>query len=267
MREYLPRFIQEIIRHRKLIFTLAVRDLRSSHLGSVLGIFWLFAEPAIYMFIMWFIFSFTMGLRPSGDRPYLPWLMTGMITWLFFSACLSQSVSVFRSFEYLLKVREIEAAIIPSIKILSTLLLHFVFIAMLIVLLLVSGETISVYWLQTIYYIVCLVVLSYGLILGIASIHLFIKDMASVVSLTLQIGFWASPIFWDLGRFSEKYHVIIKANPIYYVISGYRNSFLFHKPFWSEPTYTVYFWCLVLCLNFGGWRVYRRLRPTFGDVL
>ncbi|MGC3347919.1 ABC transporter permease, partial [Enterococcus faecium] len=60
---------------------------------------------------------------------------------------------------------------------------------------------------------------------------------------------------------------ILKLNPLYYVVQGYRESFLSEARFWEHGTYTLYFWVFTLVMFVIGSAVLRRLKPHFSDVL
>ena len=60
---------------------------------------------------------------------------------------------------------------------------------------------------------------------------------------------------------------LIKLNPVYYIIEGYRNSMIYHKWFWEDMSGTLYFWTITLIIFAIGSITFRRLRPHFADVL
>jgi ABC-type polysaccharide/polyol phosphate export permease len=67
--------------------------------------------------------------------------------------------------------------------------------------------------------------------------------------------------------FSPKTIFILKFNPIYYIVQGYRQSFLYGQPFWMSWRYTLYFWTLTFICFIVGITVFRKLRPHFADVV
>ena len=101
----------------------------------------------------------------------------------------------------------------------------------------------------------------------LSAIAAFIPDMINVVSIIIQIGFWATPIFWNPDDMGTAVQTILKFNPMFYVCQGYRESFIYEIGFWSHPLYTVYFWLFVLIILIFGIRTFIKLRPQFDDVL
>jgi teichoic acid transport system permease protein len=57
------------------------------------------------------------------------------------------------------------------------------------------------------------------------------------------------------------------ANPIYYFIKGYRDTFLGGEWFFENMTYTGYFWFVMLILVFLGAFVFNKLKNEFSDIL
>jgi lipopolysaccharide transport system permease protein/teichoic acid transport system permease protein len=134
-------------------------------------------------------------------------------------------------------------------------------------LILLHGMPFSVYWFQALYYFVAMSTLALGLSWIFSSVNVFARDAGQIVSIILQFGFWGTPIFWDIGIMPEKLHFIIKLNPMYYIVQGYRDSFIYFIPFWKHPEMTIYFWTIAISFFVTGALIFRRLRPHFADVL
>ena len=60
---------------------------------------------------------------------------------------------------------------------------------------------------------------------------------------------------------------IIKLNPFYYIVEGYRDCFINHIGFWENWQMTIYFWCVALAIFGIGVFLFRRLKPHFADIL
>jgi len=85
--------------------------------------------------------------------------------------------------------------------------------------------------------------------------------------MVLQFGFWLTPIFWNISMVPQQYQWIIKLNPLFYIIEGYRNSMIYHKWFWQDLHTTLYFWVVTGVFFVVGALTFRKLRPHFADVL
>ena len=52
----------------------------------------------------------------------------------------------------------------------------------------------------------------------VASLHVFLRDTAQVLSVILTFWFWATPIFIEEGKFPKSARFLLHANPMYYAV-------------------------------------------------
>jgi len=260
-------FIKLIINQRDLIFDMARREVRDRYIGSLLGFVWTFIQPVTMIFVFWFVFSVGFKSHPLGNVPFVVWLTAGMAAWFVFADIVTGSSIAVTSNTNLIKKTLFHAEILPVVKICSSLITHCIFLTVLFGLIILQDMPFSVYYLQFIYYAFCLCILALGLGWIFSSLNVFIRDIGQIVNIVIQIGFWATPIFWDIHIMSKKIQMILKLNPMAYVIQGYRESFIYFVPFWDHPYETLYFWTLTLTVFIAGALVFQRLKYQFADVL
>jgi len=260
-------FIKEIFEKREQIATLTKRDFQDRYTGSFLGVLWAFIQPLAMMLIMWGVFTLGLKVQPSGSVPFVAYLFTGMIAYNFFADTVSANAGVIQAYSFLVKKVKFRVAILPMVKINSGLLLHGVFLLIVMPILWASGVTPSLYWFQVLYYLAALLVLILGLSWLLAAIGVFIRDIVHVIGVLTTFGFWLTPIFWNLEMVPEPYRPYLKVNPLYYIVQGYRDSFIHHIPFWSYPLYTLYYWGVTAIIFLLGITVFKKLRPHFADVI
>lgn len=174
---------------------------------------------------------------------------------------------VFREYTYLVKKVVFNIRILPTTKILSNLYTHLFFILIGIAVALINGIYPSAMSLQLIYYLFCMCAFLTGLTWLTASIQPFLPDIMQLITIVLQLIMWTLPILWSPNQFDSGLVSILKLNPLYYVVQGYRESFLSEAWFWEHGTYTLYFWVFTLVMFVIGSAVFRRLKPHFSDVL
>ena len=261
------KFNRLLIRHRYLIISMAKREIATQYVGSFLGFVWTFIKPLVMISVFWFIFSVGFRSRPMGDIPFVVWLAAGMAPWFCFTDIVMNSTGAVVGAAALVKKTLFPSQILPVIKLLSGLMTHAVFLTILIGLLLFQGMPFSLKMLQFVYYLFCFSMLALGISWIVSALHVFVRDVGQIVAVFLQVGFWATAIFWDMNMMSPKIQMWLKLNPVYYVVQGYRESFLTFVPFWHHGLYTLYFWLVTLCALLGGAYVFRKLKPQFADVL
>jgi lipopolysaccharide transport system permease protein/teichoic acid transport system permease protein len=129
------------------------------------------------------------------------------------------------------------------------------------------GYAPDIYSLQVVYYLFSSIVLMLGISWMTSSLVIFLRDIGQVIGMFLQFGFWLTPVFWSLKTVPERYHLIVKLNPLYYITEGYRDSFFYKTWFWEHQGQTTYFWVTTAIIFVSGAVIFRKLRPHFADVL
>jgi len=260
-------FFTEIIKSRKLIFELAKNDFKKHYLGSYLGVVWSFVQPTSTIAVLWFVFQVGFRTAPVNNFPFILWLISGLVPWFFVSEVLAQGTNSVLENGYLVSKVVFRVSTLPIVKIISALLVHLVFIVFMFLMFLFYGYRPTIYYLQLIYYVFAAVILLLGITWLTSSLVVFLRDIGQLVSVTLQFGFWITPIVWSYQTVPQKYLPILKLNPFYYLVEGYRDTFVYHRWFWEHAYLTAYYWCITLILFAVGAMVFKRLRPHFADVL
>ncbi|MCY9664843.1 ABC transporter permease [Paenibacillus alginolyticus] len=260
-------FFKDLTNKQRLIFDLSKKDFKSKYLGSYLGIVWGFVQPLIQILIFWFVFQVGFKSTPIDNFPFILWLSTAMIPWFFLSESIQSGTNAILDNSYLVKKVVFQISILPIVKIYSALFVHIFFIVFLNFMFLVYGFSPNIYILQVLYYLICIFFLTLGITLITSSLVIFLKDIGQIIAMLLQFGFWLTPIFYSISTVPERYHKFIKLNPVYYIVEGYRDTFIYHKWFWEHPNLTINFWVITICLLLMGIFIFKKLRPHFADVL
>lgn len=266
IREFI-RFLTDTFRTRRIIFELAKSDFKSKYLGSCLGLLWAFIHPAITILIFWFVFEVGFKLQPVQNFPFVLWLMAGIIPWFMFSDSLSGSSYSVLENSYLVKKVVFRVSVLPLVKILSVLAIHLFLMGLMLAVFIFHGYYPNIHNLQFLYYLFALLVLSLGLSWLTSALIVVVRDVGQLVRMSIQFGFWLTPVFWSADILPKKYRALIYLNPVHYVVEGYRESFITDVWFWEHPLRTIYFWVVATLIFCSGALVFRRLRPHFADVL
>lgn len=140
------RFIKKIgskteilLSNRNILSALIIRDFKGRYLNSFIGLPWAFIQPAVYILVVWF--AFTYGLRTgttSTGIPFGAWLIAGLIPWLFISQTMIVACAAINEYGYLIKKTRFPVILIPVIKIFSGMIVHAIMIACILLLFLFS---------------------------------------------------------------------------------------------------------------------------------
>lgn len=261
-------FIKDIYLKRKLVYELAKRDFQQQYMGSYLGFIWMFLQPLMFITVLYMVF--TLGFRTGSSTdgvPFVVYLVSGLIAWFFIAQNLSSGCNTITSYSFLLKKIDFRLSILPVVKIISSTVSHVFFILLAIIVAWVNGFPPSIYTLQIFYYLFSMVMLLLGFGWLSSSTNVFVNDVSKVISIMVQFGFWLTPIFWNISRIPEDYHWVIKMNPAYYIIAGYRDSLFNHVWFWEKPYETIFYWAGTVLLLLVGITVFKKLKPHFAEVI
>lgn len=258
---------RNVLADKKLIFNLAKSDFKAKFAGSYFGIVWAFIQPIITVIVYWF--ALEIGLRSGKmcDYPFILWLIAGLVPWFYFSEALSSGTNALMEYSYLVKKVVFKIDILPIVKVLSAIFVHCFFVAFVVVFHCFYRYYPDLYTLQLIYYIVCMFALVLSVTYITSATVIFFKDLTQIINIILQVGVWATPIMWDANILSPKLAVIMKINPVFYIVNGFRDALLEKVWFWDRPEWTICFWAMVIILYVVGRNVFKRLQVHFADVL
>ena len=273
-------FAGELYRSRRLIFDLTRREFRSRYLGTAFGLIWAFVHPSVMTLIYWAVFKYalkgagniemhTWGTLPPVSAKFVCWLLAGLVPWFIASDVVAVGSSVITDNRFLVKKVVFRVSLLPVVRLLSLLPVHLFFIVVIQLIVWGYGFPPSVYSLQVFYYLGCLMLAGLGWSWFISALTPFLKDLGQVVQVLMQILFWWTPLVWNIGQVAGHPRVtrVLMANPLYYIVQGYRESLISHVAFWHHPGIGLYFWGVTIGLLLVGGTVFARLRSHFADVL
>lgn len=262
--------IKKIYVHRKMIYSLVLSDFKKRFVGSYFGIAWMFAQPITTILIYFLVFEVGFQNTPPVDAPYILWLVPGIIPWFYINEAINSGTNCLSEYSYLVKKMVFNVELLPVIKVISCLLVHTVFLCITLIVFLLYRRKPTLCWFQILYYAFAATMFSLTITYLTASINVFFKDMVQIVGIVLQFGMWLTPIMWAPQMFPnhpEWLEQVLKINPAYYIVNGYRDSLLLDIFFWQKPLNTIYFWGVTIFLFIINLRLFLKMRPHFADVL
>ena len=259
----------ELYRNRRLVFSLAKNDFKTKYAGSYFGTVWAFIQPIVTICVYWFVFG--LALRNGTDRgvPFVLWLVAGLVPWFFIQEGLTGGTASLLEYNYLVKKVVFNIRILPVVKVFSAVFVHCFFIVIILVIYTCMGYPPDLYALQLIYYSFCTFMLILGITYLTSSVVVFFRDLMQMINIALQVGVWVTPIMWnfsDLGL-TGILTTILKLNPVFYIVQGYRDSLIDKVGIWEHPVLTAYFWAFTVIVFILGTRLFKKLQVHFADVL
>lgn len=264
--------VTELYQNRHLIWKLAKNDFKKRYAGSWMGAVWAMVQPVVTVVMYWLVFDVIMhgagtAMRGGGEIPFVLFLTAGLVPWFYFTEALSSGTMALAEYNYLVKKVVFKISILPIIKVIGATFIHIFFAGILLLVAMLYGYMPTLYTLQIVYYSFCVFVLVLALSYTTCALQVFMKDIAQIINIILQIGMWATPIMWDFGAISPSWAKILKLNPMVYVVNGYRDAVYNHGWFFEDMYATMYFWIFTIVVFGLGALIFRRLKVHFADVM
>lgn len=260
----------ELFQSRHLIWKLAKNDFRKRYAGSYMGALWAMLQPVVTIAMYYIVFDKIMGNsinRGTGEIPFVLFLTAGLVPWFYFSEALNSGTNALLEYNYLVKKVVFKISVLPIIKIIAATFIHVFFVCVMLVVAAFYGYYPTIYTVQIFYYSICLFLFVLALSYTTCSIVVFFKDLSQIINIGLQIGIWVTPIMWNLNILDNKWIVILKLNPLVYIVNGYRSAVYGREWFFRDFFSTMYFWIITTVIFGIGALIFKRLKIHFADVL
>jgi teichoic acid transport system permease protein len=261
--------VDEHEQYWRQIFQLAAADLVKTYRGSALGWLWAVIKPSVTIFVYWF--AFAIGLRASSSVagfPFSLWLIAGIVPWFYVSEMLTQGTTTLKRYSYLVTKIKFPVSTISTFVSLSKLYVHIALTAIVVVIFIVFGYPIDVYYLQLPLYMALMFLFFTVWSLFAAPLSAISKDFANVVSSFVMAVFWMSGIMWDINTIKIPWlSRLLLFNPVTFIATGYRNVFIYKKWFFEDQFALVAFLVTLAGMTALSLYTYHRLRRDIADVL
>ena len=256
-------------RHRELTFSMTKRELTDRYAGQVLGTIWIFAHPLVLMGVYLFVFAVVFRMKIGGTyalpRDYTTYLLSGLTVWLTCQECLAKSTTSISSQANLVKQVVFPIEILPVRTVFSTVITQVVSMTILMIYMLIRYQSLpwTVVLLPVLLFLQVIQLIGLGMMLG--SVGVYLRDLKDLVTVFALVNMYLMPVFYLPEYVPRLFKVILYINPFSYMIWCYQDAWYFGR---FEHWYAWIVFPLFSIFTFmAGYRVFRRLRVFFGNVL
>ena len=255
----------ELYKHRKIIYTTTLHDLKSKNAGSILGVFWLVLYPIIFLGMYAFVYLMVFKIRLHIMSPieYVLLIFCGLIPFLSFSEALGRGVNAVTSNSNLIKNTLFPIEFVPVNIVLSSQVLLLVGFSLLFVVMIYLHK-IGWSYLFLPYIIILQILFTIGIVWFISAINVFFKDLGQIISIIILMLMMISPIAYTEDMIPESLRIVLYINPLYYMIILYQKIFMF-----DTIDYKLLFvFSIISLVHFiGGYYFFTKLKGVFNDYI
>ncbi len=245
-----------------VVIILAQKDFKLRYRNSVLGFLWSLLNPLAFMAILTLVFSLLLRV----DVPnFAAWVLIGLLVWRFFAVGTGQALfSIVGNPSLVGKVYLPRHIIVLSNGVANLLGASLEFIALL-PLLVFLGVDLSFYVLCLPAILIMEFLLIFGLSLSLSALNLRYRDFYQVWDITLQLGFFLSPIVYDAKLVPARFQLLYSLNPVTCLIESARAIFLQQQ---FPPLFdSIVILSSVTIFLLSGFMIFRRLEKRFAEEL
>jgi lipopolysaccharide transport system permease protein len=256
--------ISQLWEAREVLYRFGARDVTLRYRQTLLGVVWVILQPLLTALIFTLVFNRVAHL-PSGGVPYLPFVFAALLAWNLFNGIITRaSISLVSNRDLVSKVF-FPRMLVPLATAYSTIVDFAVSLGFLVVLLIIYGINPGIAVVLSPIWTAMVILLASGLGLAAAALQVRYRDIAYVVPFLLQFLLYASPVAYSVAVVPAKYKVIYDINPLTWLLSEFRWSFL-HQP--APPAWQIVLSIIVPVVVFlGGAFIFEQMERGFADVI
>jgi ABC-type polysaccharide/polyol phosphate export permease len=213
----------------RLWWTFVGRELKTRYLGSVSGMAWAFLHPALLLALYAFLLTVIFKVRAEHIPPeqIVAHVAIGLWPWLTFSEAWQRATLSLIDNAPLLGKVSLPTTVLVLSSVGATFALHGMGFVFVLALLEVFGINLalSMLWLLLPTWLM-LFLLAAGLSLASASIQVFIRDLAQILSQLLAFAFFLTPVLYSKQQLPSYLQNWFDLNPLSMPIEALRAGLL-----------------------------------------
>lgn len=275
LRRSLPKFFsgpwRTVVENRRLIRSMARRDILARYRGSFADVFWTVLNPLLLMTTYFFVFGVVLRTRFGADQSstsFALYFLAGMLPWLAFSEPAGRAPFVILEHRNFVKKLIFPLDTLPVNQVVSGLVTElFAAGIFVIALLLIRGAIpLAVVWLPVL--LIPQLFLTLGICWFLAALGVFLRDLGQLMGFILTLWFFITPICYpesNLKSLPGPAMALLRKNPMFVLVRGYRDILLEHHA--PEMLPVLKLWIVALILFWLGYAWFFKLRKSFADVI
>lgn len=258
-----------LTKHRELTFEMARREISDRYAGQAFGMLWAVGHPtfmiALYIFVFAFVFKQKIGGTAEMPLDYTTYLLSGLVSWLSFQESLTKSCSAITSNASLVKQVVFPLEILPVKGVLACIFPMAVSLVLLILYVFIKTGGLPVTYLLLPALILMQAMAMIGLAYILAPIGAYFRDIKDLMMLFATAGVYLMPVFYLPNWVPELFRPLLYLNPFSYLIWCYQDALYFGR--FQHPTAWIITLITSTATFVGGYRIFRKLKPTLGNLL
>ncbi|WP_020564243.1 ABC transporter permease [Methylosarcina fibrata] len=256
-------------RNRNLVASLVKREVVGRYRGSVMGILWSFLHPifmlAVYTFVFSVVFKARWNVESESKTEFAVVLFAGLMVFNLFSECINRAPNLIQSNVNYVKKVIFPLEVLPWVAMGSSIFHGFISLTVWFIFYLIYIGPPHLNALLFPLILLPLILLTMGLSWLLASLGVYLRDIAQITGILTTTLLFLSPIFYPVSSLPPDYRSLLLLNPLSAVIEQARDVLIWNKlPDWHYYSLSLLASGTIAWLGFA-W--FQKTRKGFADVL
>jgi lipopolysaccharide transport system permease protein len=188
----------DVVRYPDLFMNVFRRELYGKYRGSILGLLWTLINPLALMAVYTLVFSVLLKAFSERLDPYPLFVLSGLVTWVFFQSAVQMSCSSLFAQPSLVKQVRFPRHMLPlAVVATNAVTLLVMLVAVAVVNVIFVPETRTTFW-AAFPLLLPLVALASGLAVVFGYLTVVYRDVEHLMNTVFLPWFFLTPIFYTL---------------------------------------------------------------------
>jgi len=256
-------------RHRALTLEMTRREITDRYAGQMFGTLWAIGHPlfmiALYVFVFSVVFKVRIGGTLEMPLDYTAYILAGIIPWMSFQESMNKSCIAITTNAALVKQVIFPLEVLAVKGVLTSLLNQFIALFLLILYVLFTHGSLPWTYLLLPPLLILQTAAMIGVGFALSAVGVFVKDIKDFMQLFGLAGMYLIPVVYLPSWVPALFKPILIVNPFSHLIWCYQDALYFGR---IEHPWS---WAIMIIGSMAafvfGFRLFRRLKPFFGNML
>ena len=258
----LDRYLRGMWDRREYIRYVAMNELKSRQMMSVLGNLWHLLNPMLSIAVYWVIFGLVLKVDRGVDN-FIAFLTVGVFTFAFTQRSTTQGARSVVTNMGLIKAIRFPRAVLPASSTLTEAFATIPAIAVMVAVALLSGEPVTTRWLAILPLFALQLVFNFGAALVAARLTHHVRDVVQILPFFFRLLLYGSGVIFSVDAYADSsVKWLFYLNPMYDFVTMMRWAVIDGSAEWVLLV-SATLWSVLLCSL--GFLWFRAAEASYGS--
>lgn len=195
------RYVRSIWERREFAASLALGELRSMHMDTVLGAFWHLLNPILLTAVYYVVFELVLNVGSArGHENYIAFLSIGIFSYSYSQRCVMFGAGAITSNIGLIRSLQFPRALLPIAAVMRETIAYGYALFVVLLILGITREPLTPSWLMFLAILALQIVFNIGAALLASRLSEQVRDIQNVLPFLFRLTFYFSGTLFDVEK-------------------------------------------------------------------